>query len=158
MRNVSLCKSVVLFSCGVCLYNTIEVWYRGVSYPIMGICGGLAVLILDQINDRISWDTDILIQSAAGSLLITFFELVIGELALHTNLFPVMWDYSSMPLNFDGVICLPFSLIWMVLSSVAILLADAINYYVFEEYPTPYYKLFGRVIIRFPEKEKPPIN
>lgn len=92
------------------------------------------------------------IQSAAGSLLITFFELVIGELALHTNIFPVMWDYSSTPLNFDGVICLPFSLIWMVLSSVAILLADAINYYVFEEYPVPYYKLFGKTIFEFRPK------
>lgn len=30
---------------------------------------------------------------------------------------------------------------------------DAITYYVFEELPVPYYKLFGKVILRFKEKK-----
>ena len=148
-------KSVVLFIVGYCAYTAIEVTYRNVSYPIMGVCGGLSVLILDQINNRISWDTDVIIQGLIGSALITSFELIIGELALHTSIIPVMWDYSNMPLNFNGVICAPFSLIWAVLSWLAILLADAISYYVFEELPVPYYKLGGdlsRIFLSFFEK------
>ena len=146
------CKTAILFLAGYCIYIAIEVTARGVSYPIMGVCGGLTVLILDKINDRISWDTDILIQSICGSILITFFELVIGETALHTDIFPVMWDYSDMPLNFDGVICLPFSLLWCVMSVLAIFLADAINYYVLDGDQRPYYKLFGKTILRYKKK------
>lgn len=146
------CKTLILFLTGYCLYIAIEVTMRGVSYPIMGVCGGLTILILDKINDWISWDTDILIQALCGGALVTFFELVIGELALHTDIFPVMWDYSDMPLNFDGVICLPFSLLWCVMSALAIFLADAINYYVLDDSRRPYYKLFGKTILRYKKK------
>lgn len=146
-------KNIVLFVVGFMTYITIEVLFRGYSFALMGACGGLAIVILDKINNKLSWNTDILIQALIGSLLVTFFELVIGELALHTSLVPVMWDYSDVPLNFDGVICLPFSLAWAGLSLVAVFIADAITYYVFEELPVPYYKLFGKVILRFKEKK-----
>ena len=147
-------KNLVLFAVGYCAYIAIEVTYRNVSYPIMGVCGGLAVLLLDKINSNISWDVDIAIQCLIGSALITAFELVIGEIALRTNLLPVMWDYSNVVLNFDGVVCLTFSVVWAVLSAFAIMLADAINYYVFDEKPVPYYRLFGKVIFRFGEKAR----
>lgn len=52
-----------------------------------------------------------------------------------------------------GCGCLPFSLIWIALSICAIILADTINYYVFHELPVPYYKLFGKTIIRFKNVE-----
>lgn len=87
-----------------------------------------------------------------GSVVITIFELVIGEISLRTGLLPVMWDYSNMPLNYNGVICLPFSILWISLSIIGIMVADAINYYVFKEYPIPYYKCFGRTILRFKER------
>lgn len=85
-------------------------------------------------------------------LMITIMELVIGTIFLDTNLLPVMWDYSNLPLNFNGIICIPFMVLWMVLSFIAILVADSINYYVFDEKPAPYYKLFGYTIIQFKEK------
>ena len=118
----------------------------------MGICGGLAVVIIDKINNYLSWDIDILIQGSIGSLVITIFELVIGEIALHINLIPVMWNYSNVPLNFDGVICLPFSIIRIDLSIVGILVADAINYYIINIQPCPYYKCMGKAVLRFRER------
>lgn len=145
-------KSILLFLVGYCTYISIEVTYRNISYPIMGICGGLAILLLDKINDNISWNVDLCLQGLCGSALITFFELIIGEIALNTSLLPVMWDYSNVPLNFDGVICLPFSIVWFFLSILAIFLADAINYYVLDESQVPYYNLFGKTVIKFKEK------
>lgn len=145
-------KSILLFLVGYCTYISIEVTYRNISYPIMGICGGLAILLLDKINDNISWNVDLCLQGLCGSALITFFELIIGEIALHTSLLPVMWDYSNVSLNFDGVICLPFSIVWFFLSILAIFLADAINYYVLDEPQVPYYNLFGKTVIKFKEK------
>jgi hypothetical protein len=147
-----LAKNILLFFIGYCLYIAIEVTYRNVSYPIMGICGGLAIIILDKINDKISWDVDLLLQGLFGSSLISLFEFVIGEIALRTNLLPIMWDYSKVPFNFDGVICLPFSIIWILMSIIAIILADAINYYLLDDEQVPYYKLFGKTIIQFKEK------
>lgn len=118
----------------------------------MGVCAGLVVVVLDKINDHISWDIDILLQCMIGMSMITALELIIGNIFLNTDLLPVMWDYSNLPLNYKGIICVPFMLLWIVLSFLAIIVADSINYYVFDEEPAPYYKLFGRTIIQFKEK------
>lgn len=149
---MKISKTILLFLVGYCAYIAIEVTYRNVSYPIMGVCGGLITILLDKINDNISWNVDLCLQGLCGSALITFFELIIGEIALHTSLLPVMWDYSNVPLNFDGIICLPFSIVWFFLSILAIFLADAINYYVLDEPQVPYYNLFGKTVIKFNEK------
>lgn len=143
---------IVLFSFGFFTYMLIELIYRQYTFVFMGICGGIAIVILDKINNRISWDTDILIQGACGSLIITFFEYVIGELFLN-GVLPVMWDYSNVFLNYKGIICLPFSLAWVGLSIVAVVIADAINYYLLDdEEVVPYYKLFGKTIFKFKSK------
>lgn len=147
-----LLKNIILFAVGYCVYIAIEVTYRGFSYPLMGLCGGLALMIMDKINDYISWDVDIIIQGSIGSIIITFFELIIGEISLHTDFLPIMWDYSNVLLNFDGVICLPFSLIWIGLSIIGILVADTINYYIINIQPCPYYKCMGKVVLKFRER------
>ncbi len=145
-------KNLILFLFGFMAYVTIEVLYRGYSFWEMGICGGIAILLLDKINNKISWDIDILIQGVCGSLIITFFEYIIGELFLN-GVLPVMWDYSNVFLNYKGIICLPFSLAWVGLSIVAVILADAINYYLLDdEEVVPYYKLFGKTIFKFKSK------
>lgn len=144
-------RQLILFITGFCIYITIEVCYRGYSYIIMGLCGGIILLMIDCINEKISWDMDLLLQGCIGSLIATSFELVIGEICLLSN-YTKMWDYSNIPLNFNGVICVPFSLVWIIISIVGILLADAINYYVFDIMPIPYYKLFGKTILRFKKK------
>ncbi len=146
-------KNDILFIVGFCVYTTIEVLFRGYSYPLMGLCAGLLVNIIDKINDHISWDVDILAQCSIGMFLVTLMEYIIGLIFLKTDLLPVMWDYSNLPLNYKGIICVPFSIAWLGLSFIAILVADAINYYVFAISPCPYYKLFGRTIIKFKKGE-----
>lgn len=144
----TILKNVVLSVVGGLSYGIIELIYRQKTYYLMILCGAIAVILLDKINDYISWDMDILLQGCIGSLIITGMEFIIGNLYL-MGIVPKMWDYSNVWLNYKGIICLPFSLIWILLSICAILLADTINYYVFHELPVPYYKLFGKTIIRF---------
>lgn len=148
-------RKAILFFVGFCSYITIEVCFCGYSYPLMGICGGLLMVVIDMVNDKISWDIDLILYGCIGSAIITFMELVIGELWKLIGFAP-MWDYSNLPLNFDGVICLPFSLVWIALSIVGILVDDAINYYVFEILPVPYYRIFGKIRLRFKEKSVKP--
>ncbi len=132
-------------------YITIEVCRRGYSFPLMGLCGGIAFVLIDRINNEISWDVDILIQGLIGSLIITFMEFVIGNLSL-LGVVETMWNYSNVPLNYKGIICLPFSFVWLLLSIVAVILADCINYYILNEEEIPYYKLFGKTILKFKSK------
>ena len=147
-----LFRKLVLFLVGFCAYITIEVCFRGYSYPLMGCCGGLLLLIIDPINDKISWDFDLLLYGCIGSSIITGMELIIGEITKILN-YPQMWNYENMPLNFDGVICLPFSIIRIFLSVLGIFVADSINYYVFEDTVIPHYTIFGKLLFTFKEKE-----
>lgn len=144
-------KTMFLFIVGFMAYITLEVCWRGYSYPLMGLCGGIAFVLIDKINNEISWDIDILIQGAIGSAIITLMEFIIGTLSLH-GVVKQMWDYTNVPLNYKGIICLPFSFIWFLLSIVAVILADCINYYFLNEDDVPYYKLFGKTILKFKSK------
>lgn len=146
-------KLLILFALGFMTYITIEVCWRGYSYPLMGICGGLVVVLLDIIGSKISWDVDIVLQGAMGSVIITLLELIIGELFLRGFL-PVMWDYSNVFLNYKGIICLPFSLAWIGLSIIAVVVGDSVDYYLFDGDQAPYYKLFGKTVLRLKAKQK----
>lgn len=58
-----------------------------------------------------------------GMVIITVLEFVIGavfNLVLKEN----VWNYSNMPLNILGQICVPFSAIWFMLSAVAFTAID----------------------------------
>ena len=146
-------KNVILFMVGFCVYITIETLYRKFSFWQMGVCGGIIIVLLDKINNHISWDIDLTIQGLIGSFLVTGIEFIIGTAWSYFDWIPVMWDYSNVPLNYNGIICVPFMLVWFVLSLLAIFLSDAINYYVFEELPVPYYKVFGRTMIKYKAKK-----
>ena len=145
-------KNIILFSVGAAAYMALEACFRGFTFPLMGVCGGLCIVILDKINDFISWRVDLAIQALIGSSLITFMELVIGKIMKYTDLLPMMWDYSDLPLNYDGIICVPFSVIWLFLGVVAIFLADCINYYILEDGERPRYILFGKFVFFFKKR------
>ena len=149
-----LIKNLVLFVVGFSFYITLEVLFRGYSYALMGVVGGISLVVIDKINNRLSWETDLFVQGIIGALVITLFEFVIGQVFLHTSCLPVMWSYAGLPFNYNGVICLRFSILWFFLSIVAVFLADAINYYVFDEMPIPYYCLFGKFLFQFKAKRK----
>lgn len=62
-------------------------------------------------------------QMLLGSVIITLLEFVCGcivNLLLHWN----VWDYSNLPFNILGQICLPFSILWFFISFVAIVIDD----------------------------------
>ncbi len=147
-----LYKKLILFLVGYCAYIAIEISFRGISFTLMGILAGFAIIILDSLNNYFGWDFDLILQGMIGSVLITFCELILGEFIRVNEFLPVMWDYSNVPINYDGVICLPFSILWIAMSFVAIFLSDAINYYVLKEDGVPYYKIFGIEVLRFKER------
>ena len=123
----SILKSVFLFLIGGFLYGIVEMFFRGSTHISMIIAGGLAFLLIGELNEG-DRNPSLLGMMVVSSLIITFIELVAGLIVnrwLHLN----VWDYSQLPYNFMGQICLLFSLCWFFLSFVAILIDDYIRYY-----------------------------
>ena len=108
--------------------------------------------MIDQINNKFSFNVDLLLQTTIGTVICSVLEGLFG-LVLNVWLNLNIWDYSNLstPSFFYGQVNLLFCLAWFALSCVGIILCDAINYYVFDLYVRPYYKLFGKVVFRLPE-------
>jgi len=135
-----LVKHSILFVIGALLYLLTEIIYRGHTHWTMGALGGVCFILVGLINEYLSWKTPLWLQGIIGATIITVLELISG-LILNILLGLGIWDYSQMPFNFMGQICLSFSIAWIGLSVLAIILDDYLRYWLFrEEYP--HYRLF----------------
>ena len=127
-----LIKILILFLIGGTIYYCTEMLCRGHSHYSMFILGGIDFLLIGAINEYIDWNMKLLHQAIIGSGIITITEFITGyivNLKLHLEI----WDYSNLPLNILGQICLPFSLLWIAVSLLAIILDDYIRYWIFDE-------------------------
>ena len=130
-------KYLTLFFFGGTAYYAIELLWRGHSHPSMIACGGTCFVLLYLLSFvgnsvKSSAVAPLLptLRAALGALCITATELAFGvvlNLGLHLNI----WDYSAMPLNFMGQICLTFSLLWFLLSLPIIKLCNVMEKYIF---------------------------
>lgn len=99
----------------------------------MFILGGLCFVLLGLINEIIPWNMPLLLQGIMGSaIIITPLEFITGYI-VNIQLGWNVWDYSSMPFNFMGQICLSFSILWIFISILAIILDDQLRYQWFKE-------------------------
>ena len=129
-----------LFLLGGLAYVFIEILFRGFSHISMFALGGICFILCGGINEILSWDTPLFIQMGICCIIITVLEFIFG-VVLNIWLGLQIWDYSGMPLNIMGQICLPFTVAWYFLSAAAIILDDYIRYWLFGE-EKPRYTLF----------------
>lgn len=132
-------RPLILFVIGGLLYLLIELVFRGHTHWTMFFVGGLCFVLVGAINEVISWETPLVIQCVIGGVIITAVEFVSGCI-INLWLGWAVWDYWDMPFNLLGQICLPFSLLWVLISAVAIVVDDYIRYYLFGE-EKPKYKI-----------------
>lgn len=133
-------KIFVLFLIGGFIYVAIELGFRGHSHWTMFLLGGLCFILIGGLNNYIPWEMSIIKQGVIGALIVTSLEFIFGlVLNLYLNL--GIWDYSNMPFNILGQICLPFSIAWFFLSLIAIFVDDWLRYVLFKE-ERPHYHLF----------------
>lgn len=132
-------RPLILFVIGGLLYLLIELVFRGHTHWTMFFVGGLCFVLVGAINEVIPWDTPLVIQCVIGGVIITAVEFVSGCI-INLWLGWAVWDYRDMPFNLLGQICLPFSLLWVLISAIAIVVDDYIRYYLFGEVK-PRYKL-----------------
>lgn len=130
-------KYLVLFCIGGISYLLIEILYRGHTHWTMGILGGLCFLLIGLINNIFSFNLSFILQMFISAIIITILEFLSG-LLLNVYLGLNIWDYSHLPFNIMGQICLPFFIIWFFLSPIAIVADDFIRWKFFHE-PKPHY-------------------
>lgn len=138
MKYRHFAKAVILALIGGSIYVFIELAWRGYSHISMFILGGVCFVIIGLINELFPWDLGLLWQSIIGAFVVTICEFVTG-LIVNVWLGLGVWDYSGLPFNIMGQICLPFFFAWIALSIVAIILDDYIRYWFFGE-EKPHYK------------------
>ncbi len=134
-------KGLVLFIVGGFAYAGVELLFRGYTFFSMFIVGGLCFLLIGLINEFIlTVHMPLIEQMFIASILVTCLEYVSGVI-LNIWLNFGIWDYSNMPYNLHGQICLLFSVGWFFLSVVGIVLDDYTRHFLYKE-NRPDYSLF----------------
>lgn len=126
-------RDLLIFTIGAIIYPIIEMIWRGYSHYSMAIAGGICMVLICRICCEILDKKSFITKGLAGCLVITGVELGIGILFNKILLLNV-WDYSDLPLNILGQICLPFSLIWFIFTFPAMFVCKKIT--LFLEKPT----------------------
>ena len=136
----SILKYFILWWIFGSTYCSLEIIFRGRSNFSMILLGGLCGLLIGSINNLFPWEMSLAKQGVIGACMVTILEFITGcivNIWLGWN----VWDYSNMPLNILGQVCLPFSLLWILLSIVCIIVDDYLRYLMFNE-QIPHYYLF----------------
>lgn len=141
MKISNAMKYVILFMIGGLGYNLVEFLFRGYSDITMTFAGGICFILCGIQNEFVNWDMPLISQQFISAILVTVVELIFG-LIFNVGLNMDVWDYSNMPYNFMGQICLLFTVGWFFLSLVGILLDDYVRYKLMGE-EKPRYVIFG---------------
>ena len=105
-------------------YCLIEILYRGRTHYSMFFAGAIVLSSFYYINQK--YEMSFWLKCLVGMLIITGVELLFG-LIFNIILKEHVWDYSGVPLNFLGQVCVPFSLLWFALSGVAFKVIDTVQ-------------------------------
>lgn len=131
-KTKELLKELVLFIIGGILYCAIEIFWRGHTHWSMAIVGGLCFIVIGGLNNYLPWEMLIWKQGIIGALFVTAMEFVVG-VPLNLFLGWNIWDYSNVPFNLLGQICLPFTILWFFLSLLCIFVDDWLRHILFKE-------------------------
>ena len=107
---MSIKWDMVVFLIGGVTYAMIEIMWRGNTHWTMVLLGGLCFLTLYKLFGYMS-NYSLMEKCVLGAIVITALEFVVGcivNLIFHMN----VWNYSSMPFNLLGQVCLVYSTLW----------------------------------------------
>lgn len=106
----------------------------------MLVLAGFLFIVIGRLNEKWEWDSSFLLQVGIATVISTIAEFLTGCIV---NLWLKwdIWDYSNVPFNLLGQICLPYTVLWIFLSAFAIVIDDVIRWRFFGE-EKPHYKLF----------------
>lgn len=116
-------KKSVLFYLGGCAYVGLELLWRGRSHGSMFAAGGLCFLLMGHLG-RVSPRLPLIPRALVGAGIITMVELATGLLV---NREYAVWDYRNVPGNYMGQICPSFTLLWIPVALMAMVIYDRLE-------------------------------
>ena len=100
-----------------------------------------AIVCIGLINNIFTFEMVLQIQLLIGGIIATICEGITGLILIAIYGENTVWNYSDLYGTFFWGQCnIFFCLIWIILSFVAILIADIVDYYLFDG-ERPYYKI-----------------
>lgn len=118
-----LLKFLFLLVLGGSVYYGIEILYRGYSHWTMFLVGGICFIGMGLINEIFPWDMPIWKQVLIGDVFVLLMEFLSGCI-VNLWLGWDVWDYSNMPFNLLGQVCLTFAFLWIPIVLFGILVDD----------------------------------
>lgn len=116
-------KSLLLFVTGGLIYVLLELAWRGRTHYSMFIAGGLCLVFINKICYDYLRNSSTFIKCSISSIIITTIEFITG-LVVNVGFKMKVWDYSLLPFNFMGQICLTYFVVWFFLSIPAIIICS----------------------------------
>lgn len=98
---------------GAALYPLMEIAWRGRTHWSMSVAGAAAAAALWRLSRR-NKRCPLWKQCCKGTLIITGIEFAAGILCNKIMKWQV-WDYSQLPLNLMGQVCLLYSGLWFLI-------------------------------------------
>ena len=117
-------RKTALFALGGGAYVGLELLWRGRSHYSMFLAGGAALLLIGQLN-HVKPKLPLFFRAVAGAGIITMVELTVG-LLFNRNY--SVWDYRGHWGNYMGQICPLFSLLWIGLAALVLLIYDPLEH------------------------------
>lgn len=145
-------RELLIFFAGGAAYIVVELFWRGRSHISMFFLGGLCFWLIGRLDRK--EPVPVAVQACQGACLVTALELAMG-LIVNRWLGLGVWDYSDLPMNFLGQVCLYYFVLWIPLSAGAVFLEDALRHFLFRT-PLPSYTLLRLPVENDPAAQKHP--
>lgn len=114
------------------IYINLEIITRNYTDRVMLLVGGICGVLIGLINQHPKfYKAKIIFQSIIGTLIVLSVEFISGcilNLWLGLNI----WDYSHLPLDVMGQICMLYGVIWFLLMPFAIWLEDTMRWLIYQ--------------------------
>lgn len=129
MKN--LAKNLTIFTAGGLAYGLVEIAWRSTTHISMFFVGGICFWLIGSIDEH-GGVPSLVYQAALSCLIVTSVEFTSGVF-INIVLGLKVWDYSALPFNVLGQVCLPFSALWLFISVPAIYFEDFLRAVLFGE-------------------------
>lgn len=116
---------VLIFVFGAVGYTIVELLWRGRTHWTMALAGGTCFVLIYFMNSQIETSSFVL-KCFIACAMITAVEFIFGcivNLALGWG----VWDYSGVPFNLLGQVCLYYTLLWFLLSIPLVKICETID-------------------------------
>ena len=131
-------QETLIGAIGGAVYVLLELAWRGRSHWTMFLLGGLCFWLIGGMNRHHAMP--LLMQACLGAVVVTVLEFGTGMI-VNRMLGWNVWDYSALPCNLLGQVCLYFFVLWIPLSAVAAVTEDRLRHWLFSV-PLPQQSVF----------------